>query len=162
VTWQDTSRPRSSAVSREARSEETPRCENSPDDASEALAPRPTWPAMRRGFCGRCPNCGRGKLFRAFLKVADRCPVCGEALYHHRADDAPAYFVILIVGHVMVPLVLATEIAFAPPYWLHAVIWLPLTVGLAIGLLAPIKGAIVAWQWANYMHGFDPHAEADA
>jgi len=127
----------------------------------EPLPPRALWPAFKRGFFGRCPNCGQGRMFRAFLKVADSCAVCGEALHHHRADDAPAYFVILIVGHVVVPLVLAVEVAFAPPYWLHAVIWLPLTFALAIGLLAPVKGAIVAWQWAQYMHGFDPYAEAE-
>ena len=97
----------------------------------DALPPRSLWPAVRRGLFGRCPNCGRGRMFRAFLKVAERCPVCGEALHHHRADDAPAYFVILIVGHLVVPLALATEVAFAPPYWVHAVLWLPLTVGLA-------------------------------
>ena len=101
-------------------------------------------------------------MFRAFLKVADRCPACGEALHHHRADDAPAYFVILIVGHVVVPLSLGVEVAFAPPYWLHAVIWLPLTIGMAVGLLQPVKGAIVGWQWANYMHGFDPNSQTDA
>jgi len=100
-------------------------------------------------------------MFRAFLKVAHHCAACGEALHHHRADDAPAYFVILIVGHVVVPLTLAVEIAFAPPYWLHALLWLPLTIGLAVGLLQPIKGAIVGWQWANYMHGFDPNAQPD-
>jgi uncharacterized protein (DUF983 family) len=97
-------------------------------------------------------------MFRAFLKVADRCTVCGEALHHHRADDAPAYFVILIVGHIVVPLALVVEVAYAPPYWLHAVLWLPLTIGLAVGLLQPVKGAIVGWQWATYMHGFDPNA----
>jgi len=130
---------------------------------SESAQPRrPMWLSMRRGFFGRCPNCGIGRMFRAFLKVADRCPACGEALHHHRADDAPAYFVILIVGHVVVPLALVVEVAYAPPYWLHAVLWLPLTIALAIGLLQPIKGAIVGWQWANYMHGFDPNAEADA
>ena len=69
------------------------------------------WLSMRRGFFGRCPNCGKGKIFRAFLKVADRCPACDEALHHHRADDAPAYFVILIVGHVVVPLALVVEVA---------------------------------------------------
>jgi uncharacterized protein (DUF983 family) len=135
---------------------------SSAHEADTLLPPRPTWLAIRRGFRGRCPKCGQGKLFRAFLKVADYCPVCGEALHHHRADDAPAYFVILIVGHIVVPMVLATEVAFSPPYWVHAVIWLPLTVALAVGLLGPVKGAIVGWQWANYMHGFDPHAEADA
>jgi uncharacterized protein (DUF983 family) len=99
-------------------------------------------------------------MFRAFLKVKDHCSACGEALHHQRADDAPAYFVILIVGHLVVPLVLSVEVAFAPPYWLHVAIWLPLTAGLSLALLQPIKGAIVGWQWAQRMHGFNP-AEAD-
>ena len=118
-----------------------------------------TLSAMLRSLRGRCPRCGIGRMFRAYLKVADHCPACGEALHHHRADDAPAYFVILIVGHIVVPLVLIVEVLYAPPYWLHAALWLPLTIALAVGLLAPIKGAIVGWQWANYMHGFDPAAE---
>ena len=126
------------------------------------LPARPAWQSIRRGLFGRCPNCDRGRMFRAFLKVADHCTVCSEALHHHRADDAPAYFVILIVGHVVVPLALVVEVAYTPPYWLHAVLWLPLTIGLAVGLLQPVKGAIVGWQWANYMHGFDPNAQTDA
>jgi uncharacterized protein (DUF983 family) len=117
--------------------------------------------AMRRGFFGRCPNCGQGKLFRAFLKVADQCAVCGEDFSHQRADDAPAYFNIVIVGHIVVPLVLAVEVAFAPPYWVHVVLWLPLILGLSFGLMQPIKGAIIGWQWANRMHGFDPDGEPD-
>jgi uncharacterized protein (DUF983 family) len=110
--------------------------------------------AVRRGFRGRCPNCGEGKLFRAFLKVADRCNVCGEELHHHQADDAPAYFVILIVGHIVVPIVLLVETEFTPPYWLHAAIFLPITIAMCALLLQPVKGAIVAWQWAQRMHGF--------
>jgi uncharacterized protein (DUF983 family) len=129
---------------------------------ADALPKRKLWIALRRGFFGRCPNCGRGRLFRAFLKVADHCSECGTAFHHHRADDAPAYFVILIVGHIVVPLALVVEIAYAPPYWLHALLWGTLTIGLALGLLQPVKGAIVAWQWANYMHGFDPRAEPEA
>ena len=138
-------------------------CQDSTHDTSseDTLPARPKWRSIRRGLCGHCPNCGTGKMFRAFLKVADCCPVCGEALHHHRADDAPAYFVILIVGHVVVPLALVVEVAYSPPYWLHAMLWLPLTIGLAVGLLQPIKGAIVGWQWANYMHGFDPNAETE-
>ena len=81
-------------------------------------------------------------MFRAFLKVADHCPACGEALHHHRADDAPAYFVILIVGHIIVPVALAVETVYAPSYWLHAALWLPLTVGMSLSLLQPIKGAL--------------------
>jgi len=117
---------------------------------------RNTWTALLRGWRGHCPNCGEGRLFRAFLKVADECPACHEDLHHHRADDAPAYFVILIVGHLVVPLALAVETAYELSYWLHALLWLPLTLGLALALLQPIKGAIVALQWAYRMHGFNP------
>jgi uncharacterized protein (DUF983 family) len=122
---------------------------------------RDTWAAMLRGWRGRCPNCGQGQLFRAFLKVADACPACHEDLHYHRADDAPAYFVILIVGHLVVPLALAIETEYALPYWLHAALWLPLTLGLALFLLPRVKGAIVGFQWAHRMHGFNP-AESDA
>jgi len=117
-------------------------------------APRRLWPALLRGFSGRCPNCGESRLFRAFLKVNDRCPVCGEDFHHHRADDAPAYFVILIVGHIVVPLALAVETVYRPPYWMQLAFWLPVTVVLALLLLQPVKGAIVAVQWAWRMHGF--------
>ncbi len=122
-----------------------------------ARAPRHLMRAMWRGFRGHCPNCGQGRLFRAFLKVVDRCEVCGTELYHHRADDAPPYFVILITGHLVVPIALIVETELSPPMWVHAAIWGPLTVGLALALLQPVKGAIVGWQWATYMHGFDPH-----
>jgi uncharacterized protein (DUF983 family) len=116
---------------------------------------RDWWGAMQRGWRGRCPHCGEGRMFRAFLKVADRCPACGEELHHQRADDAPAYFVILIVGHLVVPFIFTVETMFTPPYWVHAVIWLPLTLALSLLIIQPIKGAIVALQWALRMHGFD-------
>jgi uncharacterized protein (DUF983 family) len=125
-------------------------------------APRPLGQSMLRGLFGRCPNCGQGRMFRAFLKVADQCPACGEPLHHHQADDAPAYFVIFAVGHIVVPLALSVELAFTPPYWVHAALWLPLTLGLALGLLQPFKGAIVAWQWAHRMHGFGSSAGENA
>jgi uncharacterized protein (DUF983 family) len=127
---------------------------------NEDFPKRDAWQAIRRGLRGRCPNCGAGRMFRAFLKVADHCPACGEALHHHRADDAPAYFVILIVGHIVVPLAMSVEVAYAPSYWLHAAMWLPLTLGLSLSLLQPIKGALVGLQWAFRMHGFNP-AEAE-
>jgi uncharacterized protein (DUF983 family) len=133
------------------------------DDEDDELPPRAPWAALSRGWRGRCPNCGSGRMFRAFLKVADHCPACGEALHHHRADDAPAYFVILIVGHIVVPLALAVETVYALSYWTHALLWLPLTVGLSLALLQPVKGAIVALQWAYWMHGFNPkQPDADA
>jgi uncharacterized protein (DUF983 family) len=100
-------------------------------------------------------------MFRRYLKVADQCPACGEALHHHRADDAPPYFTIVIVGHIVVGLLLAVEMTYRPPLWLHAVIWLPLTVLLALLLLPVIKGALVGLQWALLMHGFDHNAEEE-
>lgn len=109
---------------------------------------------LLRGMRGRCPACGEGKLFRAFVKVADRCSACGEDFHHHRADDFPAYLTIFLVGHLIIPIAMYVEIAFQPSYWLHAAIWAPLVIGLSIGLLQPIKGTIVALQWHMGMHGF--------
>lgn len=110
--------------------------------------------ALARGARCKCPNCGEGQLFRKFLKVSDTCSNCGEELLHHRADDLPAYIVMSIVGHIVVGLLLWVEVHYAPPYWVHAALWFPLTLGLTLGLLQPVKGAIVALQWHLGMHGF--------
>ena len=117
--------------------------------------PRPAGPAIRNGLRMRCPACGEGKMFSGFLKVNEHCPHCGEELWHHRADDAPPYAVITIVGHIVVPLLLAVETALHPEMWVHMVLWLPLTLILSIAFLPPMKGALVALQWATRMHGFD-------
>jgi uncharacterized protein (DUF983 family) len=111
--------------------------------------------AMWRGFCGKCPHCGEGRLFARFLKVADTCDVCGEELFHHRADDLPAYLVIVVVGHLVVPTILAIETAYAPAVWLQLAIWLPVTLFASLALLQPTKGAIVGLQWQIGMHGFE-------
>src|SRR5262245_59982225 len=115
---------------------------------------RDWWRAILNGFRQRCPACGKGALFGRYLKVNETCPHCGAALYHHRADDAPPYFTILVVGHVVVGAILPVERAFTPPLWVHALIWLPLTLVLSLALLPRIKGAIVGLQWAFFMHGF--------
>lgn len=110
--------------------------------------------AVLRGLTGRCPNCGRGRMFNRFLKVAHNCPACGEELFHHRADDFPAYLVIVLVGHIVVPLLLWVETAYSPALWLEATIWPALTVVLALAFIQPVKGAVVAMQWYGKMHGF--------
>lgn len=116
--------------------------------------------AVLRGLTGRCPNCGRGRMFNRFLKVADNCPACGEELFHQRADDFPAYLVIVLVGHIVVPLVLLVETEYAPPLWLQATVWPALTLMLALAFIQPVKGAVVAIQWHGQMHGFGrPHSE---
>lgn len=122
--------------------------------------PRPLLEALKRGLRGRCPACGDGRIFGRYLKVNDACPNCAEALHHHRADDAPPYFTILIVGHLIASLVLTVEMTWHPPLWLQMIVWGPLTIVAALAFLQPIKGAVVAQQWALYMHGFDPdHVE---
>ncbi|MEZ5764149.1 MAG: DUF983 domain-containing protein [Xanthobacteraceae bacterium] len=126
-----------------------------------AVPKRDLWTAIRRGLRCRCPNCGEGKLFRAYLKTVDQCDVCGQEIHHHRADDLPAYLVIVIVGHIIVPLLLAVEKGFQPPYLVHLVVWLPLTLIMSLALLPPIKGATVGLQWAFRMHGFDENSPVD-
>jgi uncharacterized protein (DUF983 family) len=116
---------------------------------------RDVWAALKRGFRGRCPRCGQGKLFRAFLKTADNCSVCGLDFTPHRADDLPAYLVIVIVGHIVVPMVLVIETNFSPPVWLQLLIYLPVTLFASLSLLQPVKGTVVGLQWALHMHGFD-------
>jgi uncharacterized protein (DUF983 family) len=111
--------------------------------------------ASLRGFFGRCPACGKGKMFRAFLKVNDSCPACGEELHHHRADDFPAYLVIVIVGHILVPIILAVETEIAPPIWLSMTLWPMLALVMSLALLQPVKGTVVALQWFLGMHGFE-------
>ena len=122
--------------------------------AQESPAPRPLLAAIWRGFRMRCPACGLGALFQRYLKVGEHCQACGEALHHQRADDAPPYVTIVVVGHIVIPLVLLVERQWAPPTIVHWLAWLPLTLALSLLLLPRIKGAVVGMQWACRMHGF--------
>lgn len=118
---------------------------------------RETFQAMKRGLFCRCPNCGEGKLFRAFLKPVDNCQVCGEDYSHHRADDLPAYLSIVLVGHIVVGGFMLTDQSVSWSNWVHLAIWTPLTLVLALATIQPIKGAVIGWQWAARMHGFGGH-----
>lgn len=125
-----------------------------------ASAARPVWRSMKRGWAQLCPACGKGPLYRAYLKVNDTCPHCTEELHHQRADDAPPYFTMFITGHVVVGGILAMEQAYAPPTWVQLAVWLPILVVLSLWLLPRVKGALISYQWANRMHGFgDPQVE---
>ena len=122
---------------------------------SHPQAARPLGQAMRRGFRGRCPNCGEGRLFRAYLKVVDNCSVCGEELKHQRADDAPAYITILIVGHFVIAGVLAEDELYPTLNMaLVGIVWSLAAVAASLALLPRIKGALIGFQWAARMHGF--------
>ena len=85
-------------------------------------------------------------MFSGYLKLADKCPVCAEDFSHADAGDGPAVFVIFIAGFIIVPLVLAVELSLSPPYWVHLVLWLPLTVALILALLRPFKATLFILQ----------------
>ena len=117
--------------------------------------PRARWQSFKRGLSGRCPACGEGRIFGKYLKVAESCTSCGEELHHHRADDAPPYFTILIVGHVVATLLLIGEDRWPDlPMWMPIVAGLALAVAMSLWLLPIVKGALINWQWALRMHGF--------
>lgn len=116
---------------------------------------RSVWSAMRKGARGSCPCCNKGALYSRYLKIVDECEVCSEALHHHRADDAPPYFTIFIVGHIIIPAMLWVEKLWQPALWIHLSFWIPLALILTLALLPVVKGAVVGLQWALYMHGFE-------
>ncbi len=101
------------------------------------------------GILGRCPSCHRGRLFFGYLTLAPSCQHCGLDYSFADAGDGPAVFVILVTGFVVTGLALATEILYAPPYSLHAVLWGPLAILLPLVLLRSFKGVLIALQFRN-------------
>lgn len=101
------------------------------------------------GLTGRCPNCGEGHLFEGFLTVTPRCEACGYDLAKGDSGDGPAVFVIMIAGFLVAFAALFTEFTIHPPIWVHLVVWLPLTVVVCLGMLRPMKGLMLAAQFAN-------------
>jgi uncharacterized protein (DUF983 family) len=109
--------------------------------------------ALPRGLKGQCPACGHAPLFRAFLKPVSCCAACGQDWTRQQADDFPAYIVILLLGHLLVPLVVEANLLLAPPLVAQMIGWPLLTLVLALLLIQPAKGGVIAWQWARRMHG---------
>jgi uncharacterized protein (DUF983 family) len=103
--------------------------------------------SIRRGLRARCPSCGEGKLFAGFLDLAPRCERCGLDYSFADSADGPAVFVILIAGFIVVFAALIVEFAYAPPYWVHAVLWLPLIAATTLLPLRPMKGLMIALQY---------------
>lgn len=104
---------------------------------------------LASGLAGRCPACSRGKLFSGYLTLAPRCNVCGLDYGFAEAGDGPAVFVILVTGFIVVGAALFVEMAYAPPYWLHALIWGPLAILLPLLLLRSFKGVLIALQYKH-------------
>jgi uncharacterized protein (DUF983 family) len=119
-----------------------------------AEAKRPsTLTAILRGARGRCPRCGEGRLLHHYLKMVDRCSVCGEPYGHYRTDDAAPWLTIIIVGHITVPIIFLCESYYQPPMAVALAMYLPLVAGLTLLLLPRCKGAMAAVLWAMKAEG---------
>ena len=107
----------------------------------------PMTSALHTGLLGHCPRCGKGKLFSGFLTLAPRCEVCGLDFAFMDSGDGPAFFVMSVVGFLVVGGALAVEVLYQPPLWVHVALWLPLAFGISLLLLRPFKGVLVALQY---------------
>jgi uncharacterized protein (DUF983 family) len=114
---------------------------------------RSIWRTLRRGLGRQCPACGQGNVFRGYLKVQPNCASCGLDLARFRADDAPPYFTILIVLHIIGPAMLWTEQWAQPPEWVQFAIWLPAALALTLYLLPRVKSTVIGVQWATKSAG---------
>jgi len=114
----------------------------------ELANPRPFMTGFVRGLRQRCPECGQGRLYRAYLKVVPGCEACGHDLTTYRADDGPAYFTILLVGHLLIaPLLIFPFIWEASPWLVVPAAVVGLTA-LILALLPRVKGAFIGALWA--------------
>ena len=101
------------------------------------------------GLLCRCPRCGRGKIYDGFLTVAEECGACELKLRAQDSGDGPAVLIIMLLGFVVVGLALFVEVTFEPPYWVHAVLWLPVIVIGSLALLRPLKAATIALHYKH-------------
>jgi uncharacterized protein (DUF983 family) len=120
----------------------------------DGTEPRNWKRAAWRGFAGRCPHCAAAPLFAGWLRVVPICPACGQDWSHQRADDFPSYLVILVLGHVLVPLMVAANLWWDWPTGIQMAAWPLLAAALAMLLIRPTKGAVIGAQWGLALGGF--------
>ena len=111
----------------------------------ERIAPRP----LDVGLKGLCPRCGAPTLFAGMLRFAEQCSACGLRLADFNVGDGPAAFLTLIWGTIVVALAITLELSLAPPWWVHALLWVPLTLAGVIGSLRLAKGWLIAAEYRN-------------
>ena len=99
------------------------------------------------GFACVCPRCSKGKMFQGFLALRPRCEVCDLDYGFADSGDGPAVFVMFLAGFIVVGAALVTEVVYKPPFWVHAVLWLPLILVVTLGPLRPMKGLMIALQY---------------
>jgi uncharacterized protein (DUF983 family) len=111
--------------------------------------------AVRRGLFGRCPSCGKTKLFVSYLKQAEACTVCGAQFGRIRADDAAPWATIIVVGHIFLPLIFFVNLDAIMPFWAGVFTWAALYTGLSLTLLPRAKGFFIALLWVTRAPGVD-------
>jgi uncharacterized protein (DUF983 family) len=114
---------------------------------TEARRYYPPQSSVGTGVRGTCPRCGQGKLFAGYLTVADKCDRCGLEYDFADAGDGAAWFVMLVAGTLATIGVLFVELTWQPPYWVHAIVAIPLAVLLPLALLRPAKGMLINRQF---------------
>ena len=103
--------------------------------------------SVSRGLACKCPRCGRGKLFSGFLSLRPRCEACGLDYAFIDTGDGPAIFIIMLAGAIVVACALVVEVKYQPPFWLHAVLWLPLILATTLLPLRSMKALLIALQF---------------
>jgi uncharacterized protein (DUF983 family) len=103
--------------------------------------------SMLAGLSCACPRCGQGRLFQGYLTLRPRCERCGLDYSFADAGDGPAVFIMFLAGFIVVGAALVTEVVYRPPYWVHALLWLPLILIVTLGPLRPMKGLMIALQY---------------
>lgn len=129
---------------------------NQPSDSDKITIPKETALSPRDLMIsclrGRCPRCGKGKLYSGFLTIRSSCDHCNLDFSFSDSGDGPAVFIILIVGFLIIALAFYTELTYAPPIWLHFVIWIPMIIFCSLALLQPSKSLMIALQYKNQAH----------
>ena len=103
--------------------------------------------SVMRGLACKCPRCGKGKLFAGFLTLRPRCEACGLDYTFIDTGDGPAIFIIMLAGAIVVACALIVEVKYQPPFWLHAVLWLPLILATTLLPLRAMKSLLIALQF---------------
>ncbi len=104
---------------------------------------------LAAGWHGRCPACGGASMFDGWLTLVPRCPACGLDYSFAHADDGPAFFALCITAFPLTFVAVWIEVTFAPPWWVHALVSLPILAIGCLGSLRPFKGWLVASQYVN-------------
>ena len=102
---------------------------------------------LKTGLAGKCPRCGRGRLFKGYLTVAPKCSSCDLSFEFADGGDGASWFVMLFVCVAGVGSILGIEVAYSPPFWVHALIAIPVLIILPLVLLRPVKGVLLNQQW---------------